>query len=116
MNSITRARNFFLYEARYYCDHMIWFRTVYRKKDGDGLTEALALPPPTPDMKRVGVILPGAVPTHLVTNPNDGKNYEARLMVEIQGSQGYVDPFDFRYGKFLISSPVSTVSLCQWTF
>lgn len=50
-----------------------------------------------------GVILPVDVrpPTHQVTNPQDGKNYDVRLMVQVR-DRGYFDPFDYRFGKSIL--------------
>ena len=98
--AIQHAKQFFLYDAeRYFGHHKIWFKTLYRQESG-AVTEALVMPPGNGAADGFGVILPADVrpPTHQVTNPQDGKNYDVRLTVQVR-DRGYFDPFDYRFGK-----------------
>ena len=112
--AIQHAKQFFLYDAeRYFGHHKIWFKTLYRQESG-AVTEALVMPPGNGAADGFGVILPVDVrpPTHQVTNPQDGKNYDVRLTVQVR-DRGYFDPFDYRFGKsFLVGS--ESIHVCRF--
>jgi len=70
------------------------------------VTEALVIPPKSPPQKGESdsfeLILPWDIrgPTHSVRNPNDGEDYDVRVMIQVQvpvNDKEYFDPFDFRF-------------------
>ena len=121
--SIQRAKKFFLYDAgKHFDSHRIWFKTLYRQENG-ALTEALVIPQDKGAGDGFGVILPFDVlaPTHLVTNPDDGKEYPVRIKIFIKpdkpDGQGRVfDPFDYRFGKSVWVWTTLVLILCLLPF
>ena len=75
------------------------------------------MPPGNGAADGFGVILPVDVrpPTHQVTNPQDGKNYDVRVMVQVRDRD--FDPFDYRFGKsFLVGSEIHLLVCCRFHF
>lgn len=114
------AEEYFLFDSnRCYSENNVWFQTRVKRQGLKGTLVAkdaqfydcLVLHPDlhpeqqsSQQQRRVGLILKDdvAFATHVITLA-DGARKHARLMVKVRESKKPIDPFDFSYGKFVLS-------------
>ena len=96
--AIQNAVAVFLHDSTgRYTNNNVWFQTKVQNPDKKAFSSCLVMTPPT-EAGLVGVILEQSVspPTHKVGNEL------VRIMVKVKETDTFIDPFEFRYGKFFL--------------